>query len=61
MTKPGGRLVYATCSILRSENEDQVAKFMERHPNEYVLISQERIHPSAYSDGFFHALIEKRA
>ena len=31
--KPGGRLVYATCSILLSENEDRVAAFLETHPD----------------------------
>ena len=30
--KPGGRLVYATCSVLREENEDRVAALMEAHP-----------------------------
>ena len=30
--KPGGRLVYVTCSILCEENEDRVAAFMSRHP-----------------------------
>jgi len=30
--EPGGRLVYVTCSVLKSENEDQVAAFLERQP-----------------------------
>jgi 16S rRNA (cytosine967-C5)-methyltransferase len=29
---PGGRLVYATCSLLPQENEDRVAAFLTRHP-----------------------------
>jgi 16S rRNA (cytosine967-C5)-methyltransferase len=31
--KKGGRLVYATCSIFPAENEEQVAAFLERHPD----------------------------
>ena len=30
--KPGGRLVYATCSLLPEENENQAAEFLKRHP-----------------------------
>ena len=30
--KPGGRLVYATCSVLREENEDRLAKLLAAHP-----------------------------
>ena len=29
--KPGGRIVYITCSVLRAENEDRIAEFMGRH------------------------------
>lgn len=31
LVKPGGRLVYATCSLLQEENEDRVAAFLARH------------------------------
>ncbi|MBE7246308.1 MAG: RsmB/NOP family class I SAM-dependent RNA methyltransferase [Actinomycetospora chiangmaiensis] len=31
--KPGGRLVYVTCSVLREENEDRIAALMARHPD----------------------------
>lgn len=33
MVKPGGRLVYATCSLLKSENEVIAEKFSEAHPD----------------------------
>ncbi|MCC0014921.1 MAG: RsmB/NOP family class I SAM-dependent RNA methyltransferase [Rhodobiaceae bacterium] len=35
--KPGGTLVYATCSLLSAENSDQVKAFLERHPGFEVL------------------------
>ena len=35
--KPGGRLVYVTCSLLPDENEDQVAAFAAAHPEFRVL------------------------
>ncbi|MBI3443818.1 MAG: RsmB/NOP family class I SAM-dependent RNA methyltransferase [Magnetospirillum sp.] len=37
LTKPGGRLVYATCSILREENEDRIEVFLASHP-EYKVV-----------------------
>lgn len=33
LVKPGGLLVYATCSVLRRENHQQVAIFLETHPD----------------------------
>ena len=33
LVKPGGRLVYVTCSLLPEENDDQVAAFLARRPD----------------------------
>ncbi len=38
MTKVGGRLVYATCSLLEEENEKQITWFLESHPG-FALLS----------------------
>lgn len=35
--KPGGQIAYITCSVLREENDDQVAAFRTRHP-EFVVV-----------------------
>ncbi|HEY8207587.1 MAG TPA: methyltransferase domain-containing protein [Myxococcaceae bacterium] len=40
LVKPGGRLIYGTCSILRAENEDVVEGFLSRHP-EFSLVPAE--------------------
>jgi 16S rRNA (cytosine967-C5)-methyltransferase len=54
MVKPGGKLVYATCSLMPSENEKQVEHFLEEHP-EFELEEQNRTWPSEGWDGFFMA------
>lgn len=33
LVRPGGRLIYVTCSLLAEENEDQVQAFLESHPS----------------------------
>lgn len=42
LVKPGGRLVYATCSLKREENEEQVETFLKSYP-EFSMDSAERI------------------
>src|SRR5665647_2670075 len=37
LVKPGGRLVYATCSVLTEENEEIVASFLSTHPQFQAL------------------------
>ena len=37
LLKPGGRLVYATCSIFKAENEQQIQEFIAQQPAEIVL------------------------
>ncbi len=60
MVKKGGKLVYATCSILPSENELQVEKFLKKHP-EFVLIEDKKISPAQSGfDGFYMALMERK-
>ena len=45
--KPGGTLVYSTCSILKEENERQAERFLERHP-EFEEKSLPEIIPQRY-------------
>lgn len=45
--KPGGMLVYATCSLERAEGEDQIAAFLEKHAKWAV----EPVHPGELPDG----------
>jgi len=50
--KPGGTLVYSTCTVNPAENEEQVRMFCERHP-EFKLESMKQLMPDRETDGFF--------
>ncbi|MBX7067241.1 MAG: RsmB/NOP family class I SAM-dependent RNA methyltransferase [Parachlamydiales bacterium] len=57
--KPGGRFVYATCSILPEENEMQARYFIENH--QLVLEKQLSFLPEENGkDGFFAAVLKKQ-
>jgi 16S rRNA (cytosine967-C5)-methyltransferase len=77
LVKPGGRLVYATCSLLAEENEAIVEAFLAAHPEFRVLPAGEvlaaqkiplemsayfRLEPATHgADGFFAAVLEHQA
>ncbi|MDR3187102.1 MAG: RsmB/NOP family class I SAM-dependent RNA methyltransferase [Holosporaceae bacterium] len=67
LVKKGGRLIYATCSILKEENQDQVKKFLEKFPKfklgsiklqnysgEFLQLTPHK----NQTDGFFGAILE---
>lgn len=61
MVKPGGKMVYATCSVLPSENRQQVDTFLTTElGKEFTFVKDNNIfaHKSGF-DGFYMALLEK--
>jgi 16S rRNA (cytosine967-C5)-methyltransferase len=59
MVKKGGSIIYATCSILPSENERIVKTFLSEHPN-FKKVNEKRILPSESGfDGFYMAMMER--
>jgi len=74
-TKPGGRLIYSTCSLLSDENEQIAEGFLANHPefkllNASEILSQQQINLDTgkylkllphihHTDGFFAAVFEK--
>lgn len=70
--KPGGHLLYATCSILPDENQHQISAFVRSHPDAKLIgLPAEiarlgidtgfglQIFPSHWHDGFFYCLLQK--
>ena len=76
LVRPGGRLVYATCSLLAAENDEIVAGFLAKHPDFKLLPASNilarhdiaidgetlRLRPDLHNtDGFFAAAMERQA
>ncbi|MFT7898912.1 RsmB/NOP family class I SAM-dependent RNA methyltransferase [Tenacibaculum ascidiaceicola] len=62
MVKPGGKMVYATCSVLPSENQQQVEFFLASDAGkDFKFVKDEKVlsHKSGY-DGFYMALLERK-
>lgn len=72
LLRPGGRLLYATCSVFRAEGADQAAAFLERHtdarerpclghlrPGSGAATDQVNDNPPGGYDGFFYARFDK--
>ena len=74
LVKPGGRLLFCTCSVFRAEGADQIQTFLARHTNASLLASPGQLkpqfranrnpvpdNPGSDHDGFYLALLEKSA
>jgi len=62
MVKPGGKLVYSTCSILPSENEGQIERFFSTEINQekFKLLDERKISPAVDGfDGFYISVLER--
>ncbi|NVO10405.1 MAG: RsmB/NOP family class I SAM-dependent RNA methyltransferase [Bacteroidales bacterium] len=60
MVKSGGKMVYSTCSILPSENQQQVKSFLSRAGGSFVLEEEKSISPALSGfDGFYMARMMK--
>lgn len=61
MVKSGGKMVYATCSVLPSENQEQITYFLNTEVGkDFKLLKDQKILASeSGNDGFYMALLEK--
>lgn len=58
MLKPGGIMVYATCSILPGENQKQVEAFLNAH-KDFEFITDRKVLPGEGYDGFYMAAVRR--
>ncbi|SFU99180.1 16S rRNA (cytosine967-C5)-methyltransferase [Polaromonas sp. YR568] len=73
LLRPGGRLLYCTCSVFRAEGDNQIQTFLTHHtdallqPSPGHLLPQSGVEATVFPDnlmrehdGFYYALLEKR-
>jgi len=58
LVRPGGRLVYSTCSIEPEENEEQTRRFLEGH-SDFRLVEATQLLPDVNHDGAYAALFAR--
>ncbi len=74
LVRPGGRLLYCTCSVFKAEGETQIQTFVQHNTDALILPSPGHLTPSNVTsdaslrdngmgehDGFYYALLEKRS
>jgi 16S rRNA (cytosine967-C5)-methyltransferase len=74
LVKPGGRLLYCTCSVFRAEGDQQTKTFLAHHTDALLMPSPGHLLPQGGAgqavfpdnllrehDGFYYALFEKRS
>lgn len=59
VVRPGGKLLYATCSLFPEENSLQIERFVARQP-QALRRHQEQLLPNREHDAFFYCLLEKQ-
>ena len=68
--QPGGKLLYATCSLMPDENQDQITRFIQQQPNARIVplpptcghacaIGRQTFPGEHTMDGFYYALLTK--
>ena len=57
--KPGGKIVYATCSLFHEENQEQISHFQKNFPIKLVGTPLAFLPQKGGMDGFFGAVMEK--
>ncbi len=61
MVKPGGELVYSTCSILPCENQEQIAALLAQPDNDFTLVAEQTLSPAQDGfDGFYMARLRRQ-